>query len=1280
MNPPPAPATVNAKVVGSALAIDWVAPPSGGPFTNYLVIAYDQSSSPAKPVARRNVAPPATTVTLTGLPAGTYKVGVRAFNAGGFGAETQSGATPFAPAPTPFKPGLPPLSSDPVLLFDVGRQIDPSKVTRRLTGALAQANKWRYEYLKTQAVRAAGDALVYEQHIAQLMQMALSKVSAAEMLLSPVLQAALTEIQGDIQSLEQFGLSDLVSGVIQKVGDVAGTALALEALITFLLEETPIDFWVGLFDGMIDDVCHFDTGLSRTKKFLGDFLATHDVGRAILATITDLTAKVDEEVEAMAGPLRDAVGQIVGGTSKALQEILGNFDATLIVSEVPPPAPDGSVVLNANPLAGTLDALKAAVDNLIAQIKKAIHDLLADPLNLVVNAILVFICLPILGALVISFFLGPIAGGILAAIVEIAVVELIHLLARLLAGPLLDALNDAKKKVLETLGLMRKLLDQEVKLLNSPADRLKLVAGSLLEMKSLLPTAFLADAAALLGEARRALMDNATELALAAERALGLENATAFDVIAPNYDTRLTPAPQMPGGADPTRLAGAAMVRDFNHLERQRTRLLTGKEIEVTHRLSLYRILGGVGDPTSAVGAAAGGFSTFLGNGKMLLHLSEDALVDRSFPGLYRSLITDVRPIAVFGPTAPGSLPLPVSIPLSVTHTGPARTRVKRDANPAAPPVRIPPSLTVGLQQFSDTIMLGKFPLDAQHLDMTLSGLVESVLAQAVAGYANLDAYARPFYRFYGGKGGHFYGTGLNGTLYKDEDDARSHPPPGYGYERIEGYIYTGTPPAGAVALYRFWNADKDDHLYAIGFNSVADAKANPPSPYTFIEVAGYVYPTSVPGTVPLFRFWDDADKFHFYQIGYKSADDAKANPPPHYAFEKIECYVLINPTSVARPDIPILEQIKQSFLRRLPDVVGTSVNRLSGGVIDIAIATRKARQIILRLLADPLPPGECTRAPDGTVTCPDRSAVEAAVRALHVFETLRDGFPYNAATAEITGVKTLVSDAFTRAIDDYSARIAKWGGSTLEEDRDPHIRGLGFVTLVQSFQPETAVFNLLPDTSTVSSRLSSTPPPSDGQAPATPGGTWQYRPFENRGLEGDFLLSLESTVSPGALVDLLLEITVRGVHDEDLAAAVKASRVQAFRQLDQVQSVAATVGKLVVLPGTLPELTAGATSVRTFHLSLRGHRDNLLQMASAAADSKSLTSGSVTVDGLTFNRDVVRPLASSDGFKSLTTTPIQKITLQFQSTFARRGLPLISENGRYAAMARVSTNRSVVS
>jgi hypothetical protein len=1077
--------TVTAKTVGALATVEWSTPTAGAPFSAFWVTAYDATRLTAVlPV--RKLAGDARSTSFENLPKGSYVYGVRAFNAGGAGEEARSTPLDFQPAPSPFTPtGLPKPKIDPLDLFDLGSAselLKPDLLAKRLGPALEKANKWRYEYLRSLAVKAAGDTLQYEQFLGQVLQMTLGKVTSAQMLLSPVLQATIDDLLKNISTIGSVATSGPVQDVVKRVGDAVATALALEGLIFFLLDDSPLDFWVGLFDGMIRDVAHFDTGLSRTRGFLHDDYFGGLAGAKLIEAVGALVDEIDAQVTELMKPLEKAVKEIGTGVIEALRLVVDSIDETMVAVS----ATTGSELAVSTPfpaIAGLITQLQAEVDKLRKALIDAIHGLLQDPRDLLVEVILIFIAYPILGIMVISFALGPIGAAILGAIVVIAAVELIRLVARLLAGPLLDSLNDARRKVLEVLAELSAILSTTIGLLKNPVAQLQQVAGHLLALEQLLPRQFMNGVAALVGEARRALLGQATELALAAERALGMENATAFDVIRPNYDSGLPKAPGLPGGTDETLLAGMAMLRDLNALDRLRTRVFDGKEVVVTQRLSLYGLLGGLGNPVGAVGAAANALAGLAKGGDLILTLTEAAVIEHGYPGLYRAMVVDIKPIGLLAAASVATSALPVGIPLSVTHLGRSRMRVRRDANPDAPPISVPDVLQKASDVYADALIDKEIgPKDGQP-----AGVLAAIEKLA------LDAYKNPNVR----------------------------------------------------------------------------------------EAAGWF---------------------------------------------------IVPPT--------ITDQIVLTFLKELP----TALAERARPILDRDSLAAVVTPVIRAVFASPLPEGKVrgTGTPQDPVTWqfPTKAELKTALDA-----RLAAGGAVNQLRGPL---RSALVGAHRRQAQVLQGQVAKWAGAGYEEDRDPHVRALGYVTLVQDLPVETAVYNLVPDLAPAAGGvggLGAGPQPAPAaritEAPAT---ALQYRTFENRGVEGDWLLSVQSVLSPGTLVDLLLEVTIRGCYDERLAATVKADRDRAAGLLDRAKAVAAGANKVLTLPGALPELLAGASEIRTLHFSLRAHRDSVLQHALAAAEA----AGSRLVDGLDL-KDGLVPLGAMDPFTPLAKSGLKKVTLRFQ-------------------------------
>ncbi len=342
---------------------------------------------------------------------------------------------------------------------------------------------------------------------------------------------------------------------------------------------------------------------------------------------------------------------------------------------------------------------------------------------------------------------------------------------------------------------------------------------------------------------------------------------------------------------------------------------------------------------------------------------------------------------------------------------------------------------------------------------------------------------------------------------------------------------------------------------------------------------------------------------------------------------------------SAPRPP-SITQQVNLTFLRELPVLLGEHTRP----VLSVEAVRALLPPVLDRVFAGPLPEGRVvgTGAPEGPRwEFPTRAQVQEALRA-------RLEGPDGAIAVLREVLRPALIDGHRKEVKRLEGQIAKWAGARYEEDRDPHVRALGYVTLVQDFPVETAAFNLLPDLAPAAGGLgglAAGPQPAAAarlaEAPAT---ALQYRAFENRGVEGDWLLSMERPLTPGTLVDLLLEVTIRGCYDERLAAAVKANREQRAGQLDRAKTVARAAGKVLTMPGTLAELLAGASDIRTLHFSLRAHRDSVLEHALAAAAA----AGTRLVDGLDL-KDGVAPLRSTDPFTPLAKGGLKKVTLRFQ-------------------------------
>ncbi|WP_322067338.1 hypothetical protein [Burkholderia ubonensis] len=592
--------------------------------------------------------------------------------------------TPGFPSLQPPPPRNAPTSIVPEVPTSLFPPFDkPSPARELLADANSRAQKWRYEFLKAQAIRASLDASAFESQILNLMNLAMSKVAVAEQILNPVLLDVENKLQRDVAAINDLGGDADLDKAIGSLADTLTGALLLELLLVWLVKNDAFSFWWGVFEAMVSDVASFDSHLPRVRDYVKkSILTVVDLD----SIIKDARARLEAEVARITALLQQAVQNVVSGTDAAMHEVFSSFDLPLTQRAA---ATAGAVDQpDINPLAELEDKLENVAQRVIDKIRQLVLSAL-DPTGLldkIVDIVMDFIVYPIFALFAISLVGGPFGAAALAAIVLISIEELAHLIIGWLTGPIVGQIDALKKKAFDALADVQRAFAQATSLTQAfdPVDSLRILRDELRQLKDFLPEVFLDEAAALFGQARDIVVRNAQKLALAAERALGLENATAFDAIAFRYVTNLGNGTQAPGGTDPALLAGAALLRDLGRLEELRTAMRDGKEHELVHRLSLVDLLG----PT--------GFTQFLADGRIAIDLNERDLVDPRWPGYYRILISEVRIDAIASAVVPRTL----SLPLVVTHLGDSRTRVRRDANPASPPLALPPCLPTDRKAF----------------------------------------------------------------------------------------------------------------------------------------------------------------------------------------------------------------------------------------------------------------------------------------------------------------------------------------------------------------------------------------------------------------------------------------------------------------------------------------------------------------------------------------------------------------------------------------------------
>jgi len=115
----------------------------------------------------------------------------------------------------------------------------------------------------------------------------------------------------------------------------------------------------------------------------------------------------------------------------------------------------------------------------------------------------------------------------------------------------------------------------------------------------------------------------------------------------------------------------------------------------------------------------------------------------------------------------------------------------------------------------------------------------------------------------------------------------------GYSAEGITGYIFP-TQVTQTVPLYRSYSAGGTDHFYTVNKAESDNAVAN--LGYSYEGIAGYVFPpsgSSCPGAAPWYRSYQPTIVDHFYTMSAPERDNAVANLS--YSNEGIAAFILVS-------------------------------------------------------------------------------------------------------------------------------------------------------------------------------------------------------------------------------------------------------------------------------------------------------------------------------------------------------------------------------------------------
>ena len=120
---------------------------------------------------------------------------------------------------------------------------------------------------------------------------------------------------------------------------------------------------------------------------------------------------------------------------------------------------------------------------------------------------------------------------------------------------------------------------------------------------------------------------------------------------------------------------------------------------------------------------------------------------------------------------------------------------------------------------------------------------------------------------------------------------------------------------SGLAAFYRYWNRNWGDHFYTVHANEIGTKERGRRGNYGFVSEGTecLIYTRQMTGTVPLYRYMNDARGDHFY-----TADPHEIGVPAFgvtingYRFEGIAGYCFPN-TTYTQGTIPLYRYWKQS-------------------------------------------------------------------------------------------------------------------------------------------------------------------------------------------------------------------------------------------------------------------------------------------------------------------------------------------------------------------------------